>query len=71
MSIENQAFLALPWSVHYLTFLGRALLPVELFDWLNDAIGINNTYASHTPLLLFLLFSFRMDDFVGRKDVKH
>jgi len=47
---ENQAFLGLPASVHYLTFLTRALLPTSWFDSLNDFIGVNSS----------------MDDFKGR-----
>jgi len=45
---ENQAFLGLPATVHYLTFLCRALFPTAVFDWVNDFIGVNSSYVNTT-----------------------
>jgi len=49
---ENRAFIGLPFIVHYVLSLSRALLPVGLFDWMADFLGANHS----------------MDNFVGRNN---
>jgi len=51
---ENRPFLALPAVVHYTLLLGKAILPVGIFDWVVDFLGANHS----------------MDDFVGREGDK-
>jgi len=51
---ENRPFLAMPAFLHYTLGLVRAVVPVEVFDWLVDFLGANHS----------------MDSFVGRKEKK-
>jgi all-trans-retinol dehydrogenase (NAD+) len=50
---HNDAYVVLPWLVN-LTFVAR-LLPVSIFDWLNDFLGVSHT----------------MDDFKGCSSQPH